>query len=281
MIKKSTGVILVNAFSRAENLENCLEAIRISNRDFRYPLILVRQLGVDKVGKVIESYKDEISHLFEFKSENRTPLENINLNRIVGYQIGFDWVQADWVLAIEEDIEISYDAVSFVSSVFDQLSSERSFRGINLGSKIPKDDSLMDSYSKIRYGLHGQASAITRKTWKKFNVEKLIRGSSEHGLDSQLEFYLKTGFMCTPNLSRYRDTGWNGTHSSPNPNDDYYLKLNESWIGSEKVLVSNYQFDNIEHAWRKDSVIFNRYESIYYHLKFYANKWLQIIKRTF
>ena len=53
LINKSSGVILVNAFSRPENLKNCFEAIKISNFEFGFPMIVVRQLGNANVGEVI------------------------------------------------------------------------------------------------------------------------------------------------------------------------------------------------------------------------------------
>ena len=59
---------------------------------------------------------------------------------------------------------------------------------------------------------------------------------------SNIEFYLKSGFMVTPNLSRDLDFGWGGTHAPLDSMHPHYVKMRESWIGDNKHKILDYFF---------------------------------------
>jgi hypothetical protein len=219
-------------------------------------LVIVHQVGHEKVADVIREFRDEIEILVEVEGSNKIPLVNINTNRILGYQISFDWLQSDWVLAIEEDVEISFDAIEFVSQMMERYHLHRLFRGINLGSREQMGKSDLFTYSRLRYGLHGQAGVITRKVWRHFNTEKLISKSSGSGLDSMLENYLKRGFMITPNASRSLDTGWNGTNAPSDPSHIYFREMSSSWLGKDRYAIGEYKQRDLLHSWRDDIAVF-------------------------
>ena len=255
------GAIVLSTFSRDKELSACLEKIIEANKDFNLPLIVVHQLGYPKVGQVISDFRSNIDYCIELNGENLSPLENINRNRILSYQLSFNWLQSDWVIAIEEDVLIAKDTVKFVNYVMEKYDGKIGFRGVNLGSRELKTKENSETYSKLRFGINGQASAITRKTWNHFNQDRLISRSRTQPFDAQVENFLKTGYMITPNASRLLDTGWNGTHAPKDPNEEYYLQLRNSWVGMDELGIDGYTLNNTKHSWRGDIKIFRWFTS--------------------
>jgi len=267
------GIIAIPTFSRATELSMCLDQIILANQSFDTPILVIHQTGNEDVDKVLKSYRQHIDYYFQLDGDGLSPLENINRNRILAYIIGFNWLNSDWVLAIEEDVLISEDSINFINIVMQKYYRYPGFRGINLGSRIPKSDHNKETYSKLRFGINGQASAITRRTWNYFNYRKLMKKSSSHPFDSQVEHYLKMGFMVTPNASRLKDIGWNGTHAPKDPTEIYYKELESSWVGNEKLGVTGYTLQNVVHNWRNDIRIYKWFTTPWHLMsRFYWNK---------
>lgn len=250
-IPKNTGVVLVVAFDRSNELRKCLSSI-VNQTGLKCPLVVFHQIGNQSVKQVIDEFERDIYKLVSFTSLGETPLENININRILGYEFCFQILKSEWVLAVEDDIELGGDAIRFVSEMFQVHQKKFLFRGVNLGSFELKNHASLDGYSRLSYGLHGQAAAISKRTWVHFNRKKLIRKASTVPLDGAMENFLKMGYMVTPNRSRYLDNGWNGTHAPKDPNDLYFKKLRKSWVGSDPIFVESYQHRQISHSWRSD-----------------------------
>jgi hypothetical protein len=276
-IPKNQGAVLVVAFDRAGELRKCLSSV-VMQTGLDCPLIVFHQIGNQSVKEVIEEYGSEIHKLVSFTHMGETPLENININRILGYEYCFRILKVKWVLAVEDDIELGADAVKFVSEIMHSHRKRISFRGVNLGSFEIEGYASLDGYSRLSYGLHGQASAITQRTWKHFRRKNLIEKANRKPLDSAMEFYLKLGYMVTPNRSRYLDNGWNGTHAPKNPNDTYFKKLRRSWVGSEPFFVNRYRHQQIAHSWRADCRTFTL--TSFFRVTLYAlrNKIVNLIK---
>ena len=252
MATKFSGAILVATFARPIQLDKCLKSIFCQIENKPHPVVVLHQTGSSDVSKVLARYSDKIARKFELEPLGGSALENINLNRILGYEFCFKFLQCDWVLAIEEDVEVSSDALRFVEEMYERYHKRALFRGINLGSMEPFSEEMSNSYSLLRYGLHGQAAAISRRTWERFNVDYLVRSSKVAALDGQMELLLKSGFMVTPNNSRFVDTGWNGTHAPKDSNDPYYVRLRKSWVGSRVPSTVTYVRSEVEHSWRSD-----------------------------
>lgn len=255
--KSNNFVIIVNAFSRAASLRNCLESIKHANEDFKIPVVIILQLGFPEVSEVITYYSSDISLIKTIDGIGRTPLENINHNRLVAYEIGFNDFMADWVIAIEEDVLVSKDSLNFITFAVEKYRNDPFFRGVNLGSREPFDDSLFNTYSKLRYGMHGQASVIGKRTWNYIERKQVFKKFSKHGFDSLVELHLRSGFMVTPNLSRSLDTGWDGTHM-PEKNDNYFTEIRASFVGKHSN-PSEYIRRDINHRWRDDIEIYSLY----------------------
>jgi hypothetical protein len=122
-----SGAILIVAFSRPQELRKCLDSVRNQSFD-QLPVIVLHHLGNDEVTRVIEDNRDLISNLFYFNSIGSSPLQNINLNRILGYKICFEIMLFDWVIAIEDDIELAYDAVEFVIEMHDRYKNKKKYK---------------------------------------------------------------------------------------------------------------------------------------------------------
>ena len=262
MEQEFLGAICVATYSRAEDLDRCLANIVAARKDRKIPLIVVHQRGFETVSQVIAKWESQIQVLIHSETQGSSALENINLNSLLGREVAFTWLQADWCLGIEDDVQISSDAIDFVLEMYERYYRNPFFKGVNLGSKLKFDESKNGFYSLMRFGIHGQASMITRKTWHHFNVEKLRKKSGESGLDAMMEHYVKTGFMCTPRNSRYLDNGWNGTHSSPDPNNEHYLRIRESYFDGRTPDPGQYELRKYDSSWRSDSKPFSLFQII-------------------
>jgi hypothetical protein len=256
---ESKGAICVATFSRAEDLDRCITNIVRARKSRKIPLIVVHQKGFESVAEVLNKWESEIQILVHSETQGRTPLENINLNSLLGREIAFTWLQADWCLGVEDDVQISSDAIDFVLEMYLRHKKDPFFRGVNLGSKLKFNETQNNLYSKIRFGIHGQASMITRKTWRHFDPTKLRERSKASGLDAMMEHYVKTGFMCTPRNSRYLDNGWNGTHSSSDPNHEHYSSIRDSYYEGVTPEPGRFAISRVSSPWRADSKLFSIY----------------------
>ena len=260
MTNVGKGSIFVATYSRAEDLDRSLNSIVVARGKRSIPLIVIHQQGFTEVSEIIAKWRKQIQILVETDAQGITPLQNINLNSLLGREIAFSWLNSDWCLGVEDDVQISLDSIDFVESMFDKYHKNLFFRGVNLGSKNKYSVEHLAAYTKLSFGIHGQASMITKQTWRNFNVAKLRAKSDLMGLDAMMEHYTKTGFMCTPYNSRYLDNGWNGTHSSKDPNDRHYQLMRDSFYYGKDPRPIVYRLEKFETNWRRDSQKFSYFK---------------------
>jgi hypothetical protein len=259
--------IVIFSHSRAELLRDSIESIFSATGSAGWKKVLVCQLGFKDVEQIASDYEKQFDLVIRVNRQFDTALASINFNRILGTSICFDVFQSELVLGIEEDTKISKDALAFIEETSAKYQSNRAFRGINLGSLQPRTDENLNSYSLLRYGLHGQAGVLTRRSWNYFSSEELLKNIADEGWDSRIEPYLKSGFMITSNLSRFLDRGWAGTHSPSDPSHPHYVKLNRSWVGEDSDLSQDFFLQNINHDWRIDAVTYRKVDSILFMIK--------------
>lgn len=113
---------------------------------------------------------------------------------------------------------------------------------INLGSVEPLDVGLLDSYSLIRYRIHGPASVLSRRTWSKLLLSPIATRSPGGHFDSAVEAFLKRLFMVTPNNSRYLDSVSGGTHAPVETEDGYFSLIRQSWVGVTVPVAPRFRF---------------------------------------
>jgi hypothetical protein len=229
--------------------------------------VLVLQTGYPDVEKIVARYEKHFDLVVRVKKYYEITLGNINQNRIIGTSICFDLLNSDVVLGVEEDTLIAFDALHFVSEMCEKYKFCKAFRGVNLGSFESNTEVNRSTYSLLRFGLHGQAGALTKNTWKHFSLSFLLQDMCNMGWDSKIESYLKTGFLATPNASRLLDQGWGGTHQSTDPNSPYFANQRSSWVGTMPIPIRKFQNKNIIHTWRKDARIYKNNESFIYWAK--------------
>ena len=260
--------IAVFAHSRKGLLKDCIMSILGAHGNEDWLKVLVCQTGHTDVASVVREYEDEFDLVMRLKPQHKTALANINQNRLIGTSICFDLLGSDIVLGIEEDTMIAYDALKFIDQVFLRYQSKIGFRGINLGSHEPRTTENINTYSLLRFGLHGQAGVITSKTWRNLSIKKIRKNITTEGYDSWMEYYLKSGFMVTPNASRLKDIGWNGTHAPKDPNDKYYKESEASWVGAEDLGLFGYSLKNSRHDWRDDIRRYRWFSTPWYIFKY-------------
>jgi hypothetical protein len=276
----SGGAIYIATYSRASELDRCIKAIVAARRAREIPLVVIHQQGFKEVSKVIEKWRPSIQVLISLEAQGKSPIENINLNGYLGRELCANWIHADWSLGVEEDVEIAADSIDFIEEMYQKYRNRKDFRGVNLGSKVSYNQSLRNKYTLQRFGMHGQASMITRETWNSFNHEKIMKNVANDGLDGMVEATIKSGFMCTPVLSRYLDNGWNGTHMPKDPESEYYKLLRASFIDNKSGPVNNYKLIDIELNWREDSVKYVAIHNLLWRVRiFLANKRAKLHKR--
>lgn len=278
---KKTVVIFAN--SRAELLTSCVESVLNSHGSDDWKKVIVLQTGYQDVENVVLRYEPKFDLVLRIKKQFDITLGNINYNRIIGTSICFDFLDSDVVLGIEEDTTIGFDSLYFVNEMCEHYMSDKAFRGVNLGSFESNTVENRYTYSILRYGLHGQAGALTKRTWKKFSIPELLDDICVIGWDSKIESYLKTGFLATPNSSRLLDQGWGGTHQSSDPNSPYFANQRKSWVGTNTFPVCQFKRKDIEHTWRKDAKNYKRYYSFIYLAKdnHYIYSTFKFIRKSF
>lgn len=260
------NVVCVSTYSRTNLLRDCLTSIVTARNNSDLILLVVQQDNEPGVTAVISEFSKDIDVLIHTSGEGRTPLQNINFNRILCYEYGFNLLNADFIIAIEDDCIISKDAIQFIESVYANHEADSKFRGINLGSKESECSTF--TYSCLRYGLMGQAGVITQKTWNHFRIKRLKSLATRIPFDAIIEPYLKTGYMVTPNRSRMVDRGWDGTHFHTDADDPHFQAINSSWHeGVNKMPATVFKLENVAHSWRNDAVVFQRKDQPKYFLK--------------
>lgn len=249
--------ILIIGFNRPHLLDNCIKSVLAADKESLFRKVLVLQKGDPECEKLAISYKSKFDLVTFVEGANLSTIENISRNRYLGYQLCFKILLSDLVIALEEDVEISVDALAFSLEMHERFKSSKQYRGINFGSSIPREKSKPDTFSLMRYGIMGPASAITSRTWERYNFDKLIR-SKNLDWDGAMEPYIKTGFMVTPNLSRYLDLGTQGVHARAGISDSYFKMLQESFVGNLKLNSTDYRIDNTKQDWRRDAILWRK-----------------------
>ena len=260
-------LIVVFCHSRATELDKSLTSLRKARGLNDWKLIVLQQYGHKKVDKIIAKHRDIIETLVKVRPKYQSILGNINNNRILGMRIAFNEFNADYVLGIEEDNLISADALEFIDFIFNNYHDKRLFRGINLGSLEYGEHIKSGDYSLLRSGMYGSAGVLTRKTWLALEKKGYLNfnfDDPKSPWDAIIEFYLKSGFMVTPNLSRNLDIGYGGAFSPKNSNDHLFVSNRRSWNQSIKHRNFTYRHVQIKHNMKKDIVGFSTVHNILY-----------------
>ncbi len=244
------AVIVLVAFNRPGLLSDTLKSIQRANLG-ALPLVVIHQKGNQQVLDLLQQSLSTRDYLFQVSGQDRSTIHNISFNRILGYQFAFDFLKADYVFGFEDDILVSPDIFLFSDYIFRKYDEIRRFRGINFGSHEALKLDLVNSYSLQRFGIHGPASAISARTFKHFKEKSLQERSRNLLFDGIFEPFIRSGFMITPTVSRFLDTGVGGTHTSGDASDAYFRKMEQSFL-REAVTEEYFCVEKLTHSWRAD-----------------------------
>jgi GR25 family glycosyltransferase involved in LPS biosynthesis len=227
-----------------------------------YPVYVIIQDPTPEDEAVLANYSELISKVIPTQSNGRGVEELINANRILAWKNALVFENHDYVICLEDDVEISLDFFEFTEQVLNLNKDLKKFMGVNYGSF--ETNFRNGSFSKIRYCIHGPASLVTWSSFKKFKTGKLSRFRGKIAWDSWVEPIAKMGFMATSNIAKYRDNGINGTHTSSDATSEYFVKLNNSFQYGADNPSQAVWLENVSHTWRTDCILFLERDNLKY-----------------
>ena len=254
-------LIVVFCYSRATELDKCLTSLRNARGLSAWKIIVLQQYGHAKVDGILTKHRDVIDTSIKVRPRYQSVLGNINNNRILGMRIAINEFNADCVLGIEEDNLISTDALVFIDFVLQNYTGSKLFMGINLGSLEYGKHIESGGFSLLRSGLYGSAGVLTRNTWVALEKKGYLDfdfNDPQNPWDARIEFYLKSGFMVTPNLSKSLDIGYGGSFSPKYANDSLFVSNRKSWTQGQGHTNFNYKHIQIPHSMKKDIIAYKR-----------------------
>ena len=268
----STGVVVLSTYSREILLDQCLDSIYSADESEFVQKLITYQTGFLEVADVVTNYEDIRTSVIRVDGKNRSKLQNINLNYWNGFEVAFGVYNADWVLCVEEDAILSPDVFKFIDEIYGEFSRRAFFRGINLGS-LENDPLLNGTYSLLRYGIHGSAGVITRRSWKILKLLGTKNKLVHFPFDSATEKYWRTGFMVTPNITKTLNFGWiDGTHTESDSSQPHFVRMQESW--NQYSSTSKHTLENTHHSWGVQTRVFKLREQPRAYLKFLLGLFL-------
>jgi hypothetical protein len=82
-----------------------------------------------------------------------------------------------------------------------------------------------------------------------------------------IESLIKTGFVIMPNVSRYKDFGFVGTHANGENSTKYFTKLMNSSAPNEATVLKPFTERYVSQNWRKDCVRFRKRDNLHYNIR--------------
>lgn len=251
---------VITSFNRPGLFKLSLESLLMQEEV--YGVIAVYHIDSEKgdqnqlvVNELSAKYSDRLVAI-AVSGSNRSPIENMNLNRYIAVEYAFNKRGATHVLAIEDDIELDKNASLFCKEIFKKCSDDKMFMSINLGSRVTSwQGSSQFAYKRVCYGLSGQGSCMPKKTWVKAKKLGLLSNLGVVGMDRLLEPLLRIGYTVVPIGSMYIDHGIAGTHSPKLGTDPYYIELKESYQARlSKASFSVFEDRETSYIWREDCI---------------------------
>ena len=272
----STVAVSIITYRRSHLLDLLLQSLSLAMSKKRYPIYIVIQDAAPQDLAVLKKYEKIITEIIHVQSNGKNVEELINNNRIIAWELPLIHRRHRYVICLEDDVEVSPDIFEFTENVLEQNKIFKNFWGINYGSFEKTGD--LGTYSKLNYGIHGPASLISNHSFERFKLNRLKRFVGAIPWDAWVEPLIKTGFMATSNVSRYRDNGFIGTHASLQGDSQYFQKLNESFVYGLTQKTTNYYNRDMTHQWRADCNIYSKKGRTRRYLRFLAVRTYQILK---
>ena len=248
--------ILYLCYNREKETKSSLYHLSKCYNISDYTLVVVRQEGDSEVAKLISSISFITTHHLVTKFRVNS-YSSINQNVHLGLSFCFDTLNSDHVLILEDDILVSPDILIYTNELTKKYLMRSDFRAVNCFSSEKFNLEKIGEYGYFNYGI-GQGWCITKYTWK--SLKLFWTGNENMHFDALIEPYIKTGFVCMPSCSRIKNIGWGSlsSHSSQNKNDEFYVKLETSFVNdSHNFNFGYYVNKKMKYTWREDCLRYN------------------------
>ena len=281
-----TKYILLLTYNRDIKTNEVLNHLKNTSNIGNYELVVIRQEGNDKVKSLIDTIDWINVHHITTQKKGSTK-QSINYNMHLGLQYCFEKNKAKQVVILEDDILIGFDFLLFCEAIIEKFYFNNKFRAINGFSAELFDINEISNYGLFKYGV-GWGWCLTDRVWSKLKC--IWNGNENEHFDALIEPFMKAGFVIMPKCSRTLNIGWgnDGSHSPQMEDDEIYIKLKNSWIGSNPISAIQYtEQSNMKYSWRNDCLpyiqktifnkIYNSYlfnlQSILIYLKYFLRKF--------
>ncbi len=240
-------MIAVVTFDRPMELMLSIRAIEIGNA-LNLDVIIVCQRGCPEVEKIVLGLNPRYIKIFTPERESESVKSLINRNIHTGLQESFSR-GADYVVVIEDDIEISPGFIHFVDTLQKDLGSDPSFRAINGFSANNFNSEISAGYGKYRFGV-GWGWSINRSVWKK--LSEFWTGKENAHWDGLIEPYIRTGFVVMPNHSLIVNHGLKGNGSNSANDPEFDEAITFSFQMNQTLASVHWQYNQVDINWRGD-----------------------------
>lgn len=211
-------------------------------------VIIVCQRGCPEVEKIVLGLNPRYIKIFTPERMSESVKSLINRNIHTGLQEGFGR-GADYVVVVEDDIEISPSFIHFVNTLQKDLGSDPSFRAINGFSANNLSSEITAGYGKYRFGV-GWGWSINRNVWKK--LSEFWSGKENAHWDGLIEPYIRTGFVVMPNHSLIVNHGLKGNGSNSANDPEFDEAITSSFQINRKLDSNRWQYNQVDINWRGD-----------------------------
>jgi hypothetical protein len=100
----------------------------------RYPIYIVVQDADSADLAILKKHENIITEIVNVARNDRDAEELINSNRIIAWELPLLKRNHQFVICLEDDVEVSPDIFDFTEQVLFQNANSRNFWGINYGS---------------------------------------------------------------------------------------------------------------------------------------------------
>jgi hypothetical protein len=247
-VKTLNGIVCIVCFNRLEELKRSVESVQKANV-LNQRIIVVCQRGNPDVEKYVNALNEnEFIKIFTAERVSESVKSIINRNVHRAFEEAFSR-KADYVVLIEDDIEIHNSFLKFVDSVQKIYLDDSKFRAVNGFCASPAIPQVLNGYGKFRFGV-GWGWSINSKTWKK--LKSNWNGSEDSHWDGLIEPYMRTGFVIMPNTSLIRNHGLNGEGSNSAEDPILAKAIDQSFKINNNFLDKEWTFNQLDVQWRED-----------------------------
>ncbi len=242
------GIISIVCFDRIDELKLSVKAVESSKLENQRILILC-QLGNNEVVNYVESLdSNSFYKIFTPQKNGESVKSMINRNVFIALKNGFER-EADYVVLIEDDIEVHPSFLTFIDQIQNELFDSRDFRAINGFSAYQGMPTVKNGYGKFRFGV-GWGWSISSRVWNDLNL--LWHGDEDAHWDGLIEPYIRTGFVVMPNTSLIKNHGLNGLGSNSGNEPQLSNAIANSFAVDNNSLGGKWKYNQQDIDWRKD-----------------------------